>query len=183
MHIRVCTHQLQPGKSNNSIDVFFYSIFFLIYFNEKKKEVIKIQKEVEDLTKRKNLCEESIHFAHLKIKQLDAMIEAAEKQFNYKKDQFNDQTKRFQTLLENKTKEIETINSKLGVLENKIEELFICPYCSKEYKTQKGFENHISKCQEEQDKVKRLEAEKAKLEKEIAKAKAEEEEITESEGD
>lgn len=120
-------------------------------------------------------------FARSKLAKLDNGVLAWEKKYLHMKEVYNVQAKRFQELKTKTDNEISQLESKLGALEEKLGGVFVCPNCSKEYKTQKGLDNHLPKCEEEkksiidrQKQIEELERKKIDLQKELDLKKLEE---------
>ncbi|MFX0208513.1 MAG: hypothetical protein ACFFDT_21190 [Candidatus Hodarchaeota archaeon] len=117
----------------------------------------------EDLNKKKD----QLQFAVSKLRKLDNGIKAWERKFEHHKKLYNEQAKRFQDLKAKLEPQVQSLESQLTALENTIADLFICPYCSKEYKQKHHFDNHISKCKNEQNEIAKEKAELERLRKEV----------------
>ena len=131
----------------------------------------KIEK-IDILKKELQQRQTQHHFAASRIKQLDAGIGAHERKFEHHKKLFNEQVVRFQDLEQKSKGEIESLESKLAELEDAILGLFICPYCSKEYKQKYHYDVHIVKCKEDQADVIQKDVEIVKLKEQLASLEA-----------
>lgn len=96
-----------------------------------------------------------------------------ERKLEHIKEKYNEQVVYFQKLKTKFESELEKIETKLAEVEDQTSESLICPYCEKEYKSQRYYDAHIIKCEKEQQTVKAKEEEIERLQKELEEAKAE----------
>lgn len=75
--------------------------------------------------------------------------------------------KRFQELKAKVEPQVQALESEIETLRDVVNDLLICPYCSREYKQKHHFDNHIAKCKEDQNKIAEKKAELERLQKEI----------------
>lgn len=93
----------------------------------------------EDLRQRKN----QLQFAISKINQLDNGINAWKRKFEHHQKLYNEQIVRFQKLKAKVEPLVKSLENKLNTLEERKQQLFICPHCLREYKQESNLKKHL----------------------------------------